>query len=81
MNLYLRNTYNIKEKNIYNKDKKNNILRSTSNIKVIIYAENKSFFCPTTRNWEWVSIIEVKSRDGEKNWISIIFKRSDIQPA
>lgn len=77
--LHLRNTYNIIEKNIYNMDKKSNILGPTLSVKVIIYIENKSSFCSTTINWEWVLIIEVIFGDKEKDPIYIIFKRLDIK--
>ena len=52
-----------------------------SSIRVITHMENKSFFCLTTTNQEWVLLIEVISREREKCLIYIIFKRLDIKPA
>lgn len=52
--LYLRNICNIKENNIYNIDKKCNILAFISSLKIIIYMKNKYFVCYIITNCELV---------------------------
>lgn len=79
--LHWRNTYSIEEKDIYNIDKKDNALGSTSSVKVITNAENKSIFCLATTNWEWVLIIQVIFEDRKEDLICIMFKELDIKPA
>lgn len=66
MYLYLHNIFNIKKKDIYNIDKKSNILRFISSIKVIINMKNKSSFYFITTNKEWVLIIEVIFKNKKK---------------
>lgn len=61
MYLYLYNIYNIEEKDIYNINKKSNILRFILSIKMIIYTKNKLSFCSITTNWEEVVITEIRS--------------------
>ena len=61
-------------------DEKGNALGPTSRVKVITHADNKSSFCPTTTNREWVSMIEVISGDRKKGPICVMFKGSDIKP-
>ena len=62
-------------------DEKGNALESTSSVKVITHAENKSSFRLAITNREWVLMIEVISGDGEKGPICVMFKGSDIKPA
>lgn len=62
-------------------DRKNNTLKLISSLKVITYVENKSSFCLTIINWEWVSLIKVISGDKEKQPIYMMFKGLNIKSA
>ncbi len=65
---------------MYNMDKKDNALEDTSTTKVITNVENKAPFSTNTSNWEWLSIAEFISGDGEKNSLYVTFKRQQIKP-
>lgn len=61
-------------------DEKSNALEDKFYVKVITHVNNKSSFCLTSTNQDWVFRIKVISGNRRKGLIYVIFKGSDIKP-